>query len=155
MSSDLNADYLTREDFSETFRQELARLDIPPNIDPRLFALWLERENKAFEQKRHEHDVATRQLLRPGVSLIPLLGAFLGITAMIVTILLGIVQANEAKDTLFLACKTFLGYTIIGCFAGWIAERCVRDSVETMLREIARRTTSPPRENHVTEVTVE
>ena len=140
MSSDFNTDYLTREDFSEAFRQELARLEIPHNIDPRLFALWLERENKSFEQKQHEHEIAPRQATRPGVSLVPLFGAFLGITVMIVTILLGLVQANEPNDILFLACKTFLGYTLLGCVAGWIAERCVRDSVETMLREIGRRT---------------
>jgi tetrahydromethanopterin S-methyltransferase subunit C len=58
---------------------------------------------------------------------------------MCLVIILGFVQQRETMQILQNACISFLVYTIIGFFVGCIAEYCISNSVETMLREIIRR----------------
>jgi hypothetical protein len=58
---------------------------------------------------------------------------------MCLAILLGVIQGHEPTAILKTTCIVFLVYTIIGAFIGMIAERCVNDSVETMLWDIINR----------------
>ncbi len=119
-----------------SFQELLEKLDIPPNIDPRLLALWIERERNELDKKDKRGEVKKRAKTH---SLGGPFAAFVGITAMCLAVLLGIVQGKEAAEILPNACWTFLIYIGIGFFAGLVAEYCVADSVETLLREIIRR----------------
>ena len=120
----------------DAFQELLDSLQIPPNIDPRLLALWIERERKEWEAKPPTPPPGKRGRFR---SLGALFAAFLGIVAMCLTILLGLVRGTERPEILTNACQTFLIYTVIGYATGLIAEYCVAESVETLLREIIRR----------------
>lgn len=120
------------------FQEQLEALEIPAHIDPRLLALWLEREREELEKSQKEPN-ASRSKSRQGRKLTRLFAACVGVMALCVVIVLGLLQGKESGEILIGACKTFLFYTILGFCAGWIAESCVRDSVETMLREIIRR----------------
>ncbi|MDR1963776.1 MAG: hypothetical protein LBQ50_08350 [Planctomycetaceae bacterium] len=123
-------------DHSADFRAQLESLEIPPNIDPKLLALWLEREHRLIENQENppkpKPKKQNRQLSR-------FFAAYIGIVVFCLTIVLGFVQQKETSEILNNACLSFLIYTIIGFFAGWVAEYCVNDSVETLLREIVRR----------------
>ena len=124
------------EEQSDPFQELLESLAIPPNIDPRLLALWIERERDEWEKKQQTPKIRKKDKLRGlGASF----AAFIGIVAMCLTILLGLVQGAERPEILTSACQAFLIYTIIGYLAGLIAEYCVADSVETLLRDIIRR----------------
>jgi len=111
-------------------------LDIPSNIDPRLLALWMQREQDEIERKK-------RKYLKPpekvGRSLDRLFAAYVGIAVMCLSVVLGLIQGQEPTAILRMTCIVFLVYTVIGFFVGTIAERCVNDSVETLLRDIVKR----------------
>ena len=116
---------------------EFENLYIPPNIDPHLLALWIEREQNKIER-------ATRKPAQPqqkqcGRNLTRLFPAYIGISVMCLAIILGLLQCRETVAILQMACVAFLVYTFIGLFIGVIAERCVNDSVETLLRDIVKR----------------
>jgi len=119
-----------------SFQSVLESLEIPRNIDPRLLALWIEREREEWEEKQKDVQVHKKRKTR---KLSILFAAFLGILAMCLTIVLGLVHDVGTGEILSNACQTFLIYTIIGFAAGLIAESCVAESVETLLREIIRR----------------
>ena len=123
-------------DEAAELQAQFEALEIPPNIDPKLLALWVQREQDEIERKR-------RKLVKPptlhGHSLNRLFAAYVGITVMCLSILLGLIQGHEPPTILKTACIAFLVYTIIGAFVGLIAERCVNDSVETLLRDIVHR----------------
>ena len=117
---------------------EFEALHIPPNIDPRLLALWIERENDAIERERKKNEPPS-SVKKCGRSLVRLFPAYIGIAVMCLTILLGLIQGQEPTAILQAACIAFLVYTIAGMFVGMILERCVNDSVETLLRDIVKR----------------
>jgi len=121
---------------TEAMQAEFEALHVPPNIDPRLLALWIEREQVAIERKQRKAPPPPRE---PGRSLVRLFPAYIGIAVMCVAVLLGLIQNRETTAILQTACITFLIYTFIGIFVGVIAERCVNDSVETLLRDIIKR----------------
>jgi len=125
------------EEQRNSFQDLLDSLEIPPSIDPRLLALWIEREREEWEGKQKP----PQQLRKRGRSrsLGAPFAAFLGIVAMCLTILLGLIQGTGRPEILTNACQTFLVYTVIGYVAGLIAENCIAESVETLLREIIRR----------------
>lgn len=120
------------------FQEQLEALEIPSHIDPRLFALWLEREREELE-KPGDGKIVSSSKGRQTRKLSRIFAAYVGIVAMCVVITLGLFQGKETVEILTSACKTFLFYVIFGFFAGWIAETCIKDSVETMLREIVHR----------------
>ena len=115
---------------------QIDKLDIPPNIDPRLLTLWIQREQGEIERKKRKYIKPPRKY---GRSLNRLFAAYIGIAVMCLTVTLGLLQGHEATTILKTACIAFLVYTIIGAFVGLIAERCVNDSVETLLRDIVNR----------------
>ncbi|MDR0327986.1 MAG: hypothetical protein LBI05_06805 [Planctomycetaceae bacterium] len=119
------------------FQAEFEALYIPPNIDPRLLALWVEREQeKIASSQRIAEEPPPKKVGRGLARLFP---AYIGISIMCLSVILGIVQGKETADILQTACVVFLSYSIIGVFVGVIAERCVHDSVETLLRDIVTR----------------
>jgi len=126
-------------------RAEFEALYVPPNIDPRLLALWIEREEADIERRRRK---ATPPPPRePGRSLVRLFPAYIGIAVMCIAVLLGVIQSHETTTILQTACIAFLIYTFIGIFVGVIAERCVNDSVETLLRDITKRSNQAGQDN--------
>jgi len=121
---------------AEGMQAEFETLYVPPNIDPRLLALWIEREQIAIERRQRKAPPPPKE---PGRSLVRLFPAYIGIAVMCVAVLLGLIQNRETTAILQTACVAFLIYTFIGIFVGVIAERCVNDSVETLLRDIIKR----------------
>ena len=124
------------EEQQDSFQTLLESLEIPPNIDPRLLTLWIERERTEWEEKQKDTKTRKKKKTR---GLVAPFAAFIGITAMCLTIVLGLVQGTETGEILVKACQIFLAYTLVGFAAGLIAEYCVAESVETLLREIIRR----------------
>ena len=124
------------EEQRSSFQSVLESLEVPQNIDPRLLALWIEREQEEWAKKQKDTRTSKKEKTR---KLSILFAAFLGILAMCLTIVLGLVHNLETGEILANACQTFLVYTVIGFAAGLIAEYCVAESVETLLREIIRR----------------
>jgi hypothetical protein len=116
---------------------EFAALYVPPNIDPQLLALWIEREQIAIERSQRKAPPPPPR--EQGRNLVRLFPAYIGIAVMCFAILLGLIQNHETTVILQTACIAFLVYTFIGIFVGVIAERCVNDSVETLLRDIIKR----------------
>ncbi|MDR2439955.1 MAG: hypothetical protein LBE12_11370 [Planctomycetaceae bacterium] len=118
------------------FQKQLESLEIPPNIDPKLLALWLEREREAIKNQEKPKPPKSKYHHR---KLNRLFAAYIGIVLFCLTIVLGFVQQKETSEILNNACLCFFVYTVIGFFVGWLVEYCVNDSVETLLREIIRR----------------
>jgi len=124
---------------------EFDSLHFPPNIDPQLLVLWIERE-KAVIERRQQKDPPTPPW-EPGRSLVRLFPAYIGITVMCLAVLLGLIQNHDTNTILKTACIAFLIYSIIGIFVGLIAERCVNESVETLLRDIIKRSHQAGQDN--------
>jgi len=120
----------------EALQAQFEALDIPSNIDPHLLALWMQREQDEIERKKRKYVKPPRKY---GRSLNRLFAAYIGIAVMCLAVVLGLIQGLEPTAILKTACIAFLIYTIIGAFVGLIAERCVNDSVETLLRDIVNR----------------
>ena len=125
------------EDNAAELEAQFEALYIPENIDPRLLELWIEREREKIERSQHKATPPpSRQYGRRLTRLFP---AYIGIAVMCLSILLGLLQWQDPTAILQTACIAFLAYTVIGMFVGLIAERCVNDSVETLLRDIVKR----------------
>ncbi len=121
---------------SVSYLEQLDALEIPQHVDAALLALWRERELAEWERQNRQ----TRPVRRPATrGLTRLFASFLGISAMCLVIVLGLIHGRDSAEILRTACQSFLFYAIFGCFIGWIAEKCVQDSIETLLREILRR----------------
>lgn len=122
------------ERMAEGFEQILSRLEIPPNIDPTILQVWIERERKVFEQKTEGKSLAAKN----GVTLPRVLAAYIGVVSLLVVVLLGILRGQSADYVLIAACKTLLLYICVGYLAGHIAEYCVRESAIALAREVVR-----------------
>lgn len=129
---------VSNPEIPDTFLEQFQSLEIPANIDPRLLALWLEREQEEIRKHQRTGEPAMPPV-KQGQRLGSLFGAYIGIAAMCLIIILGLVQGRESAAILIAACKGFLGYGLIGFIVGSIVERCLAESVETLLREIIRR----------------
>ena len=121
---------------NDSFREQFEALDIPSNIDPRLLALWTQREQEEIERRQRKH---IKPPTKNGRGLERLFAAYIGIAVMCLSVVLGLIQGFEPTAILQTTCIVFLVYTVIGFFVGIIAERCVDDSVESLLREIVKR----------------
>jgi len=130
-----------QDDYSinaEALQAEFEALQIPSNIAPRLLALWLEREQEAIEREQQKN-FPPEKPKQYGRNLVRLFPAYIGIAIMCLSIVLGLIQGQDSTTILQSACIAFLVYTIIGFFVGMIAENCVNESVETLLREVVKR----------------
>ena len=134
----------------EALQAQFEALDIPTNIDPTLLALWMQRELDEIERKKRKYVKPPRKY---GRSLNRLFAAYIGIAVMCISIVLGLIQGHVPETILKTACIAFLVYTIIGAVVGLIAERCVNDSVETLLRDIVNRTRAMGTQSSETEST--
>ncbi|GHT25352.1 hypothetical protein FACS189419_10170 [Planctomycetales bacterium] len=121
---------------ADELQAQFDALEIPPNIDPRLLEIYLQREQDEIERKRKRYISPPPKY---GRKLSQMFAAYIGIGVMCLSIVLGLVQGKEPADILHTTCIVFLLYTIAGFFTGVIAEHCVTDSVETLLREIVAR----------------
>lgn len=118
------------------FQAQFEALDIPRNIDPYLLALWVQREQDEINRKQRKHIPPPQKW---GRNLNLLFAAYIGIAVMCLSVILGLIQQREPTVILQTTCIVFLIYTVIGFFVGIIAEHCVADSVETLLRDIVNR----------------
>jgi len=123
-------------DEAASLQAQFEALVIPPNIDPRLLELWIQREQDEIERKRRKYVPPSKKW---GRSLDRLFAAYIGIAVMCLSVIVGLIQCQEPTAILQTTCIVFLVYAIIGFFVGFIAERCVKDSVETLLRDIVKR----------------
>ena len=123
-------------DARAALKAQFESLEIPPNIDPQLLALWIQREQDEIERKKQKF---VRPPKKCGRDLHRLFSAYIGITIMCLSVMLGLLQQQDTAVILKTTCIVFLVYAIIGAFVGMIAERCVNDSVESLLRDIVRR----------------
>ena len=123
-------------------------LEVPPNIDPHLLALWIQREQDEIDHKKRKY---IKPPMKYGRNLNCLFAAYVGIAVMCLSVVLGLIQRQEPAVILQTTCIVFLVYTVIGAFVGMIAERCVGDSVETLLRDIVRRSREAGRQTEAAE----
>ena len=119
-----------------SFQEQFEALDIPSNIDPHLLALWIQREQEEIERRQRKE---IKPPAKNGRRLERLFAAYIGIAVMCLSVVLGLIQGFDPTVILQTTCIVFLVYTVIGFFVGMIAERCVEDSVESLLREIVKR----------------
>lgn len=123
-------------DDAASLQAQFEALEIPPNIDPYLLALWMRREQDEIDRKKRKY---IKPPQKHGRNLNRLFAAYIGIACMCLAVILGLIQNQETTTILKTTCIAFLIYTIIGFFVGMIAEHCVSDSVETLLRDIVNR----------------
>jgi hypothetical protein len=128
-----NGDALDEVSFMQA---QLEATEIPPNVDPHLLALWFQREQDKIERKKRKFVKPPKQY---GRSLVRLFPAYIGITVMCLAVILGLIQGQEPDAILKTTCVAFLVYTIFGFFIGMVAEWCVNESVETLLRDVVNR----------------
>ena len=107
------------------------------NIDPLLLDLFREKVEK--EKSAREKNAVPTIKER---SLAAYYSAYMGVTAMVLTILLGTMRGDDQETTLSRACLCLLAYIVIGFIAGKIAEYCVQESAKSLLRETLSRAES-------------
>jgi tetrahydromethanopterin S-methyltransferase subunit G len=103
-------------------------------IDPLILRL-LQKKYETPAVSQREHPVKRRHL---GI----LYAAFIGVSAMVMVILLGIIRCTDVDIILVNSCQSLLVFCTIGFIAGKIAEMCVDESAKSMLREMLQRTDS-------------
>ena len=101
-------------------------------IDPLILRL-LEKKYEKPSFPSQEQPAKTRQL---GL----LYAAYIGISAMVIVILLGILRGTEVDEILVTACRSLLIFCGIGFITGKIAEMCVHESAKSMVQDMLRRT---------------
>ena len=100
-------------------------------IDP-LILQHLQKKNK-HPAASHDDPIGKQRKL--GV----LYAACLGISAMIIVIVLGIIRCSDVDTVLVNSSRTILVYCVIGFFAGKIAEMCINESAKSMIRKMLQR----------------
>jgi hypothetical protein len=100
-------------------------------IDP----LILQHLQKKYAQPavpQEDHAVKQRKL---GI----LYAAFIGVSAMIMVILVGVIRCTDVDIILANSARTLLVYSVTGFITGKIAEMCVQDSAKSMIRNMLQR----------------
>ena len=69
-----------------------------------------------------------------------LYAAFMGVGAMIMVILLGVIRYTDVDMILVNSSRALLVYGIIGFIAGKIGEMCLNESAKSMIRKMLQRT---------------
>jgi len=106
--------------------------DSASQIDPLIRKLF-QKNNQEHEKNKTEHPVdKTRKL---GA----LYAMTIGISAMVLVILLGIVRCTDVDNILVGAARTLPLFCVLGFIAGKIAEMCIRDAVKSLLRRMLKR----------------
>ena len=71
--------------------------------------------------------------------------AILGLLALVVSLLRGLIAGGGGEATLWTAWLGLLAFSVIGAVIGWLAERIVRDSVSSqILSELQEQKTKSP-----------
>jgi len=106
------------------------------NIDP--FIL------QHLKKKYHPSAVPQQDQMVKQRKLGILYAAFLGVGAMIMVILSGVLRCVDVDIILVNGSRTLLVYCILGFIAGKIAEMCVRESAKSMIRKMLQRADQLP-----------
>ncbi|MCL2117911.1 MAG: hypothetical protein FWH27_05730 [Planctomycetaceae bacterium] len=101
-------------------------------IDPLILRL-LQKKNDKSALIRKEPPVKQRRLS-------VLYAAFIGVSAMILVMIVGVVRCTDVDMILANSCRTLMVFCVIGFITGMIAEMCVRESAKSMIREMLQRT---------------
>ena len=67
----------------------------------------------------------------------------LGLLALMVSLMRGIVAGGGSEATLWTAWLGLLAFTVLGAVIGWLAERIVREAVSSRILAELRRRRSP------------
>ena len=102
------------------------------HIDP-LILQYLQKKYHPSAVSQKDQIVKQRRL---GI----LYAALLGVGAMIMVILLGIIRCTDVDTILVNSSRALLVYGMIGVIAGKIAEMCLNESAKSMLRKMLQRT---------------
>jgi hypothetical protein len=113
------------------------------SIDPWIHGMLSKKPGTSFAPKQESH------VKRRGLGV--LYAAFLGVSAMLIVILLGLIRCTDVDIVLINGSRTLLVYGIIGFIAGKIAEFCIREASKSMIREMLQRTDA--RQNSVAKET--
>ncbi len=100
-------------------------------IDPLMLRL-LQKKYEAVRRGESEPAIKQRKL---GA----LYAAFIGVGAMVMVMLLGVIRGTDVDQILLNSCRSLLVFCIIGFIAGKIAEMCVHQSAKSMIYEMLRR----------------
>ena len=100
-------------------------------IDPLILRLLEKKYEKPSPSQ--EQPAKTQQL---GL----LYAAYIGISAMVIVILLGVLRGTDVDEILVTACRSLLIFCGIGFVTGKIAEMCVHESAKSMIEDMLRRT---------------
>ena len=101
-------------------------------IDP----LILRQLRKKYDKPAAPQDKPLQKPRRLSV----LYATFIGVSAMILVILMGVIRCTDVDIILVTSCRTLLVFSVIGFITGMIAEMCVRESAKSMVREMLQRT---------------
>ena len=101
-------------------------------IDPLILRLLQKKYEKPAVQKDN-YRVKQRRLC-------VLYAAFIGVSAMVMVIILGIIHCTDIDTVLANSCRSLLVFSVIGFITGKIAEMCVHESAKSMIREMLQRT---------------
>ena len=90
---------------------------------------------KKYEKQNKKEEIPAVQGRQMGAYY----AALLGVGAMLLVILLGILRGTDVDLILVTSSRTLLVFSVIGFIAGKIAEMCVRESAKSMIRDMLRR----------------
>lgn len=112
--------------------QDFTDWESASQIDPLILRL-LQKQSDKPAARQVSHPVKQRRLC-------VLYAAVIGVSAMILVILLGVIRSTDVNLLLTNGCRSLLVFSVIGFIAGLIAEMCVRDAAKSMIREMLQRT---------------
>lgn len=115
------------------FDQTLGSIAVPPGVPANLLEAWIDKEKKKLYAEK-----AKEERLGHPRSLGKVFATYIGVLAMILAVTLGLFQEQSTAEILDTACRSLIVYGIIGFFAGLIAEHVLRESVETVVREVVK-----------------
>jgi hypothetical protein len=119
------------------FDQLLGTFQLPQNIDPLLFDTWYNREVRALEAEELEDNPLPETPTGRGLGRV--FAVHVGVVAMITTICIGLLNGTPNSDILNNVCWVLIMFTSLGYLAGLVADYAVKESVETIIREVIQR----------------
>ncbi|MDR3111429.1 MAG: hypothetical protein LBU65_17295 [Planctomycetaceae bacterium] len=126
-----------KQNVEVVFDQLLGTFQLPHNIDPLLFDTWYSNEVRALEAEEDEENPLPETPTARGLGRI--FAVHVGVVAMITTICIGLLNGTPNSDILNNVCWSLIVFTILGYLAGIVADYAVKESVETIIREVVQR----------------
>ena len=119
--------------------QDDTNWDSASQIDPLILKL-IQKNSRAPESEKTDSVEFKKKPRKLGT----LYAIFIGISAMLLVMLLGIVRCTDVEVILVGAVRTLPVFCVLGFIAGTIAELCIRESAKSMLRLMLQRADAMP-----------